>query len=444
MQYKHTLDYINSKLPMYHKIGEVAYKKDLQNILALCQSIGNPHINFSTIHVGGTNGKGSVSHMLTAICRAAKLKTGLYTSPHYKDFRERIRVNNKKIRKKEVVEFIENYKKTIEEIQPSFFEVCVAMAFHHFAQKKVDIAIIEVGLGGRLDSTNIIQPLASVITNISFDHMNLLGNTIPQIASEKAGIIKNNTPVIIGETHPESQNVFIRKATDCNAPIFFADQNIQTRAIIESVSENNTTYELSTSNLTTTLTLNAAGPYQQKNLITALQTAITLKLGTRNAQPPLNKPKLPAFQENSLPPAVIHGLSNMAQYTTLMGRWQIISENPRIICDSAHNPAGLEIIFNKIPLLTHHKLHIVIGFVNDKDLSGALQKFPTNATYYFAKANIPRGMPANQLKKAAVKFNLQGKACRSVRNALKTAKMNAQPDDLILVTGSIFVVAEAI
>jgi len=431
MTYSETLDFLYAQLPMYHRIGAAAFKKDLTNTLALCEHLGNPHLKFKSIHVGGTNGKGSVSHILAAVCQAAGLKTGLYTSPHYKDFRERIKVDGEYIPRHQVVDFVEKNRAVIEKIQPSFFELCVALAFDHFARERVDVAIVEVGLGGRLDSTNIITPLLSVITNISYDHQNMLGDTLPEIAFEKAGIIKPDVPVVIGETHPESAPVFLKKAAETGSEIVFADQHFE-------VAEKRTEYWQSTfydvfkdkKLFLENLEVDAAGPYQSKNLATAIQA---IEVVSRQL-PMLD---LKALQE---------GLKNLRSLTRFMGRWQIISENPTILCDSAHNEAGLRLAFEKIAsLLTpHSSLHIVTGFVNDKDVYKVLGLFPKNARYYFAKANIPRGLESPVLKEKAATHGLEGRAYSSVKNALKAAKRAAVPEDLIVVIGSIFVVAEVL
>ena len=327
MTYRETLDYLYAQLPMYHRIGPAAFKKDLTNTLALCEHLGNPQQRFKSVHVGGTNGKGSVSHMLAAVCQAAGLKTGLYISPHYKDFRERIKVDGQYIPRRQVIDFVAQNREAIAQIQPSFFELCVAMAFDHFARAGVDVAIIEVGLGGRLDSTNVITPLLSVITNISYDHQSMLGDTLPQIAFEKAGIIKPGVPVVIGETHPESAPVFIQKAAETGSEIVFADRQFAVTEIpagdgLSSVYEvNGQTFEL-----------DAGGPYQAKNLATLLQSVEILR----------------RFLPRIKPGTVQHGLKNLRTLTRFIGRWQIIGQNPTILCDSAHNEAGLQLAFERI------------------------------------------------------------------------------------------------
>jgi len=427
MTYQETLDYLFSRLPMYQRIGAAAYKNDLTNTLALLEHIGNPHRNFLSVHIAGTNGKGSTSHMLAAICQSAGLKTGLYVSPHYKDFRERIKLNGAYISRSTVVSFVEKTRDVIENIQPSFFELCVAMAFDHFAKEKVDVAIVETGLGGRLDSTNVITPLLSVITNISYDHMDLLGNTLPLIAGEKAGIIKPGVPVVIGETHPESAPVFLRKAAETGSDIVFADTNYHVEPLEEGAYrvffQNKTHYER--------LAVDAGGPYQQHNIATTLQAAEWLKT------------ILPISDAN-----ITDGLANLRAYTRFMGRWQWIGRKPDILCDSAHNEAGIALAFSTINqwMTTgrYQNLHVVCGFVNDKDVQKALTAFPRDATYYIAKANIPRGLDATILLQQAKEAGLKGRAYVSVRSALAAAKRAAETDDLIVVIGSIFVVAEVL
>lgn len=445
MNYKATLDYLYAHLPMFQRIGPAAYKKDLGNTLALCEHLGNPHTQFASIHVGGTNGKGSVSHILAAVCQAAGLKTGLYISPHYKDFRERIKVDGRYISRRQVVEFVERHRAKIEEIQPSFFELCVAMAFDHFAREKVDIAVVEVGLGGRLDSTNVITPLLSVITNISYDHMNLLGDTLPKIAFEKAGIIKPGVPVVIGETHPESAPVFIQKAAETGSPIVFADQHFRV-ALKEENNWQSSVYDVFKDGklYLENLEVEAAGPYLDKNLVTVLQALEycggVLKPRDQFAQNRRIDPEVSGRSHHTLR----EGLRSLKRLTRFQGRWQVIGQNPVILCDSAHNEAGLKQVFGTIRTSPYPKVHIVTGFVNDKEVEKVLPLFPREARYYFAKADIPRGLEATLLQEKAAMFGLEGKAYISVRNALKAARRAARPEDLILVTGSIFVVAEVI
>ncbi|MBC7776906.1 MAG: bifunctional folylpolyglutamate synthase/dihydrofolate synthase [Phycisphaerae bacterium] len=454
MDYKQTLEFLYAQLPMFHRIGAAAYKNDLTNTIALCEYLGNPHRKFRSIHVGGTNGKGSVSHILAAVCQASGMKTGLYVSPHYKDFRERIKVDGQYIPRKQVVDFVGLHREVIERIQPSFFELCVVMAFDWFARQHVDIAIIEVGLGGRLDSTNVITPLLSVITNISYDHQNLLGETLPLIAAEKAGIIKPGIPVVIGETHPESAPVFLKKAAEVGAPIVFADQHFRVSTPELRSGGGTSSPERSSGVLSTptiydvykdgnlfleNLEADISGPFQAKNVATVLQSyEILVQIKPRRF--------LETYE------VLRTGLKNLRSLTRFMGRWQIIGNNPTILCDSAHNEAGLQLAFEEIHqtskvfrnLRGYQRLHIVTGFVNDKDVDKSLVFFPQEARYYFAKANIPRGLEAAILREKAAGFGLHGRAYSSVRNALKAAKRAAAPTDLILVIGSIFVVGEVL
>ncbi len=435
MTYQQTLDYLYSQLPMFQRIGAAAFKKDLTNTRLLCEALGNPQTHYPTIHIAGTNGKGSTAHAIAAIMQAAGYKTGLYISPHYKDFRERIKINGEYVSKNFVNQFVKKKNPLFESIQPSFFEMTVAMAFDYFRSEKVDIAVIEVGLGGRFDSTNIITPLLSIITNISFDHMDMLGDTLPQIAFEKAGIIKPRIPVVIGEEHPETQRVFIEKANIEQSPIYFASQNIETQRI---KSENE--FEYSTFNVklkktfadvkdVKNLKVNLSGDYQEKNIVTVIE-AINI----------LNQYTDFKITENQLRT----GLENIKSFTKILGRWQVIGYHPTILCDSAHNEGGLTYVTHQLKTLTYNHLHIVIGFVKDKDLSKVLKMLPQNATYYFAKANIPRGLDADILRGMSEEYGLKGKAYKTVRHALAAAKKRAKTDDLIYVGGSIFVVAEVI
>ncbi len=426
MNYKETLDYLYQQLPMYHRVGAVAFKKDLTNTLALCAHLDNPQQKFQSVHVGGTNGKGSTSHLLAATLQEAGYKVGLYTSPHYKDFRERIKINGKYISQKYVIDFVENNKTQFETIQPSFFEMTVAMAFAYFAEAKVDIAIIEVGLGGRLDSTNIISPVLSVITNISYDHMAMLGDTLPQIAAEKAGIIKPNIPVIIGETQPEVANVFIEKAAQQNTNIIFADNSyfidyqLDGYAFAKKEGSPFGKYYLDGGL--------GRGLFQEKNLVTVLQSIEMLnRLGFG-----LTREHLQA------------ALFDLFKKVRFMGRWQKLGESPLIIADSGHNEAGVLSAIEQLKTLKYNQLHLITGFVNDKDVTKILELYPREAIYYFAKANIPRGLDAVILQQNALEKGLNGKAYSSVKNALRAAKRQAVPDDLILVLGSIFVVGEVL
>ncbi|HTL81779.1 MAG TPA: folylpolyglutamate synthase/dihydrofolate synthase family protein [Bacteroidia bacterium] len=411
MNYSQTLKYLYERLPMFQRIGPAAYKADLDNTIAICGALHHPEKKFRSIHIAGTNGKGSTSHLLASILQEAGYKTGLYTSPHLKDFRERIRVNGEMIPKKFIVKFVDAHKKTFEKIEPSFFEWTVGLAFDFFARQKVDIAIIETGLGGRLDSTNVITPELSVITNISYDHMNLLGNTLKKIAGEKAGIIKKNIPVVIGETQPEVKNVFITKAKKENAPIIFADvakKNISDRQIIK-------------------FNCPLKGNYQFRNIRTVLASVDLLRKNFPITEKQLHR-----------------GIKNVVKNTGLRGRWETISKKPLTICDTGHNEAGIREVVAQLNKMKFSELHFVLGVVNDKDPGKVLRLLPKKAQYYFCKAKLPRAMDADELRKRAGEFGLSGKNYSSVKNALKAARKNTGKNDLVFVGGSTFVVAEAI
>lgn len=427
MNYQQTLHYLFNHLPMFQRIGPAAYKKDLTNTLAICERLGNPHHRFPTLHVAGTNGKGSVAHMLSAILQSAGFKTGLYVSPHYKDFRERIKVNGQYISRPFVSRFVSKHQAFFEELQPSFFEMSVGMAFDYFAAQQVDIAVVEVGLGGRLDSTNVITPLVSVVTNISFDHVSMLGNTLPLIAAEKAGIIKPGVPVVIGEEQTETSPVFLQKAKECQSPIYFASREIECKSLEDNYFQSRFAVAIQGKLKYPDLLLDAGGAYQSKNLATVLQTIEVLRQ---------NRP----FQ---IPDeAVEHGLAHLKELTRFIGRWQIIGRDPLVLLDSAHNEGGLRLAMEQIARIPHRKLHFVFGMVNDKEPSLVLNLLPKAARYYFAKANIPRGLDADALRITAAEHGLHGKAYASVRNALHAARRAAEKDDLIYVGGSIFIVAE--
>lgn len=428
MTYSETLDYLYNRLPMFTRIGAAAIKKDLDNTLAMCEQLVNPQNKFKTIHVAGTNGKGSTSHMLAAVLQKAGYKTGLYTSPHLKDFRERIRINGEMVSEEYIISFIEEQQAYIEELSPSFFEVTVAMAFDYFAKEQIDVAIIEVGLGGRLDSTNVITPELSVITNISYDHVNLLGDTLPKIAFEKAGIIKQGIPVVVGERQEETEQVFIDKAASTSSPIIFAsdllkvsDTHKEGRLLVTTVKEQE-------NELFKDLKLDLSGTYQLKNVLTVIQSVRTLNtLGFTIADE-----------------AVYQALANTVSLTGLQGRWQLLSENPTVICDTGHNLAGIQEVLENISLTPHKQLHIVIGMLGDKDVTSVLQLLPKNACYYFCQPNLERAMPADELASKAAQFNLKGDVFETVALALSSAKGHAQADDLIFVGGSTFVVAEVL
>lgn len=435
MTYQQTIDFLYQQLPMFTRVGKSAFKKDLTNTIALCEALGNPQLKFPTIHVAGTNGKGSTSHLLAAVLQSLGLKVGLYVSPHYKDFRERIKINGEFVSKKYVKQFVAQNQSLFTDIQPSFFEMTVAMAFDYFATEGVDIAVIEVGLGGRLDSTNIISPLVSVITNISFDHTDLLGDTLPLIAFEKAGIIKPHTPVVIGEEQAETTPVFMEKARECAAPIYFASQNYEVQVFETGI--DTTIFGINTkaqNGVEAYLKVNLNGAYQAKNIATVLQTIDVMK----------QLPYFAGYTEGVWQAAIGNGFEHLKTLTRFIGRWQIIHQQPLVLCDSAHNEGGLKLAMAQLKALTFKRLHFVVGMVRDKDISKMLRLLPTEATYYFCKANIPRGMEAEILEEQAKALGLNGKAYPSVKRALAAAKRSAKLGDLIYVGGSTFVVAEVI
>jgi dihydrofolate synthase/folylpolyglutamate synthase len=402
MTYQETLDWMFSQLPMYQRQGQTAFKKDLTNILAFADVLGNPHHQFKSIHVGGTNGKGSTSHMMASVLQEAGYKVGLYTSPHLKNYTERIRINGQEIERDYVVEFIAKNKSFLAQQKLSFFEMTVGLAFQYFADQQVDVAVVEVGLGGRLDSTNIITPEISVITNIGYDHMQQLGGTLPEIAFEKAGIIKPNVPVIIGERQEETTAVFEKKAAETNAKILFASDD----------------HEEFTSDL--------LGFYQKKNANTAVKAL-------RN---------LSSFEVAK--EQMIWGLQKVVKNTGFKGRWQILNKVPKVICDTAHNKEGVTVVMQQLEKEVYDQLHIVLGVVNDKKLDDILNLFPKKALYYFCKPDIPRGLDAKELQQIAGSFQLVGEVYNSVSNAYKAAFQNCSDQDLLYVGGSTFVVAEVI
>lgn len=429
-EYKLTLDYMFTKLPMYQRVGAAAYKKDLSNIIKLCDALGNPQNEFKSIHVAGTNGKGSVCHILSAIFQEAGYKTGLYVSPHYKDYRERIKVNGAYVDQKFVIDFIKSLKDLIEEIQPSFFEINVAMAFEYFKRQKVDIAIIETGLGGRLDSTNIIRPILSVITNISYDHTQMLGDTLEKIAVEKAGIIKYNVPVVIGEKQDETDHIFEDIAEQRNAALTFASAYYSAR--IDFQTHKYCSYVIRKQGFLFAgpLQLNMYGSFQTKNIVTALQV---IDVYNQNLD----------FQEPTIYFKTIEkALINIHELTKFQGRWQVIHKQPLAICDSAHNESGIMAVCDELNKMNFDKLHFVFGAVNDKDLNTILSILPKDAIYYFCKADVPRGLDKDELMKMATAHGLVGKSFVSVKNAYKAALTHANTKDLVFVGGSIFVVAE--
>ena len=423
MNYQEAIDFMFSSLPMYQRVGKAAYKANLDNTLALDEYFGHPHKSFKTIHVAGTNGKGSVSHSLSAILQSAGYRTGLYTSPHLVDYRERIRINGEMISKDYVCDFINDNQEIIGKLKPSFFEMSVALAFKYFADMKVDVAVIEVGMGGRLDSTNIITPELSVITNISFDHTQFLGNTLPLIAGEKAGIIKPGIPVVIGQTHAETKDVFLAKAKEQNSPITFADKEIKVEKI--KVADNHKYAEYLINN-TETIKFDLFGEYQTKNLATILEAAKQLK--NRGF----------AIDDQNISEA----LQNVKGLTGLHGRWEILSDSPLTICDTGHNIDGLSYVTAQLKAIKCPQLHIVLGFVNDKDVEHVMPLFPKDAKYYFTNADIPRAMPAEQVKAYGEKFGLTGEIYENVPTAYESAKKNASKNDTIFIGGSTFIVGD--
>ena len=425
MTYEQTLHYLYDKLPLYSSIGRRAYKADLTNTLALCDFLVKPQDKIKTIHIAGTNGKGSTSHMIAAIFQQAGYKTGLYTSPHLKDFRERIKMNGEMISQDFVVDYVSKIKSFSEDIEPSFFELTFVMALEYFATEKVDIAIIETGLGGRLDSTNVITPELSIITNIGYDHMDILGDTLEKIAYEKAGIIKSGVPVVIGEVLPETRTVFEKKSKKTGSPILFAQEAF---TIISATNEHDTLKVVVNSkenDLVESYMLDLPGLYQQKNLLTVLTSVNILR------------------NKFSISDEDIHeALSNIKKYTGLHGRWDIINEHPKIVLDVAHNEDGIKNLVNQINHSVFNHLHIVFGMVKDKEIEKVLSLLPKSANYYFTKSQIARALPEEELLSRAQKFNLNGTAHTEVNEALKAAIAKALKDDLIIVCGSVFVVGE--
>lgn len=428
MNYQETLDWMFNKLPMYQRIGGAAYKADLNNTIALLGHLGNPHRNFKSVHVAGTNGKGSCSHMLASIFQEAGYKTGLYTSPHLRDFRERIRINGEMIPEENVVDFIERNKEKFEKMELSFFEMTVGMAFDYFSNEKVDIAIVEVGMGGRLDSTNLITPELSVITNIGLDHVQFLGDTLEKIAGEKAGIIKEGIPVVIGETQPETHQVFEDKAAACHSPIYFADQIFDCDKVhIESMTQQEYDIWKNKELYLEACQIPLMGNYQKKNLATVVCAADLLK------------DKFDLSDDD-----IRDGIANVIRNTHLMGRWQILNHDPLTIADTGHNVDGIREVVSQLSEMTYNKLHFVIGMVNDKDIDHVLQLLPHSCEYYFCKADIPRGLDAKILAEKAFDLGLRGKVYNSVRDAYLSALNDAHFDDVVFIGGSNFIVAEVV
>ncbi len=430
MDYKQTTDWLFSQLPMYQRIGKAAYKADLDTTINLLSELGDPQQKFKAIHVAGTNGKGSVAHLIASALHEAGYKTGLYTSPHLKDFRERIKINGEMINEDQVLVFIEGHKELFERLKPSFFEMTVGMAFDHFANEEVDIAVLETGMGGRLDSTNVSFPVITVITNIGYDHMQFLGDTIEKIAGEKAGIIKEKIPVVIGKTQTGAEEVFVKKAAQKNAQITFADQHIELREV-HTTEKETLTYDVWKDHLLHLERLESPllGKYQSGNIATMMQTVEVLN---ENVNFNIEKE------------SVREGVENVIQNTGLSGRWQKLRSNPLTICDTAHNPEGIQAIVEQISETKFDKLHFVFGMVDDKNPDSILYLLPKNAQYYFCKPGIPRGMDVDKLKELAFKAGLRGEEHSSVNAALNSAINNAKTNDLVFIGGSTFVVAEVV
>lgn len=427
MTYKEAIDYLYSQLPIFQRIGKAAYKADLGTTLLLDEYFGHPHQTYKTIHVAGTNGKGSTSHMLAAVLQKAGYRVGLYTSPHLRDFRERIRVNGEMIPEAEVVSFVSKHKDFLNQIKPSFFEMTVAMAFDYFSRMELDFAVIEVGLGGRLDSTNIINPILSIITNIGWDHTDLLGDTLPKIATEKAGIIKPNIPVVISQFQPEVENIFVNRAKELDSPIFFADKEL----IVEEQLINSNGlqfFRIIDNDREITIETDLLGCYQRYNISGVLKATNLLK----------------GMGFTLTDTAIDEGLRNVQLLTGLQGRWQKLSESPMIYCDTGHNVDGIKQVIEQIKQTPHNNLHMVIGTVADKNIEGILALLPKNASYYFTQAAIPRALSHEELRKKAMGYGLIGNSYPSVALALAAAKEVAKQNDLIFVGGSTFVVAEVV
>ena len=439
MTYQQTLEYLFNSLPMYHRIGQAAYKADITNTVQLMAHLGNPEKKFRSIHVAGTNGKGSVSHMLASVLMQAGYKVGLYTSPHLVDFRERIRINGQMIPQERVTHFVEQHRDYMQTLQLSFFEMTVGLAFDYFASEQVDVAVVEVGMGGRLDSTNVITPDLCIITNIGFDHTQFLGNTLPKIAAEKAGIIKQHVPVVIGETHPETKPVFEQRAAEMQAPIYFADDHYRIIPIDEPSPSSDTlafpnlkfsilNSQFSTFNSQFTCPL--TGSYQLKNLATLFQA---LEL-------------LPTVGYNIAEQHVRDGIARVVEDTGLHGRWEKMDEKPLTICETAHNADAVAAMLHKLSEMPYHHLHIIYGCVNDKDFRSILRMLPhERTTYYYSQPSVPRALPVGQLAAVAADLGMVGETFPQVAGAISAARHAADVQrDLVLVTGSIFLVADAI
>ena len=427
--YETIVDWMFRQIPMYQRTGKAAYKIDLKKTHRIDEYFSEPHKSYKTIHVAGTNGKGSVSHSLASVLQEAGYKVGLYTSPHMKDFRERIRVNGEMIPKEYVTAFIKENQRFFEEITPSFFEMSVAMAFNFFEDQQVDVAVVEVGMGGRLDSTNIIFPEISIITNIGLDHTTFLGHSLHSIAQEKAGIIKRGIPVVIGESHPDTKPVFKERAKQAKTSIYFADEDyiLEPSVIFDPLKNSFQIFNENKKQYLHELTTDLLGAYQRKNLATVLKALDLLKdnflLDEKNVQ---------------------RGLSKVKKNTGFLGRWQVLETSPLVLCDTAHNTEGVKTNMEQLEKMDYNHLHFVLGFVNDKNIESVLSLFPTNANFYFTKANIPRALDENELKDQAEGAGLSGNAYPTSEEALIAAKKAANPNDMIYVGGSTFVVSEVI
>ncbi|MDR3181065.1 MAG: bifunctional folylpolyglutamate synthase/dihydrofolate synthase [Prevotellaceae bacterium] len=435
MGYAEVTAFLFDNLPMYQKVGKVAYKPDLDTALAFDAYFKSPHRHYKSIHVAGTNGKGSVSHMLASVLQSAGYKVGLYTSPHLKDFRERIRVNGTPISEEEVVHFVSKHEAEIKALHPSFFEMASALAFEHFARQRVNIAVIETGMGGRLDATNIITPELSVITNIGMDHAEHLGDTLEAIAGEKAGIIKQEVPVLVGEWRRETAPVFERTARERHAALYYADHLLRVLHAEERGRLQHFSLVADGNLFPFEADIDLKGHYQQVNIVTAL-AAINLLSGRFSKI----KRRMLSIPDDAL----AHGLSHVAAQTGLRGRWEIIGERPLVICDTGHNAHGFKETMPQLQSLAYRRLHFVFGVVQDKDIDSILPLLPVDAYYYFTQADLPRAMDARQLAERCIAYGLQGQVVQTVPNALKVARGNAFPDDVIFVGGSTFVVAEAL
>lgn len=429
MDYQQTLDFLFSQLPMFQRVGGAAYKSNLNNTLAICKFLGNPEQKFPSIHIAGTNGKGSVSHLLASVLQEAGYKVGLYTSPHLTDFRERIRINGQKIPQEKVIEFVQSNKSLFENIQPSFFEYTFGMTINFFAEENIDIAVMEVGMGGRLDSTNVVRSILSVITNIGLDHTQFLGDTLEKIAIEKAGIIKPHVPVVIGETQEGLKSVFLEKANENQSEIYFADKAYSLKPVHnDNILFNKFDVLKNGEDFIVDLQTDLKGKYQSKNFITALKAIDALK--EQGFSISSEQLKL--------------GFRNTKENTGFAGRWHILNKRPLTICDTAHNVNGVSEIISQIRELKFDKLHFVLGMVNDKNINYILELLPKEANYYFCKANIPRGLDVNELMEMAHQKGLEGLAFKSVNDAFGAAKLQANSKDLIFIGGSTFVVAEVL